>query len=157
MPRPGHLKHWGGTVGCIEQQWKADLHTFTITEKYSCPLCIWSGFEQPAKHVSNRNNHHTMETPLHSKKLLFLRIYFLSSIMELRKCSLQGPYRDVLQQKPNCLFWGWGSTGDSATQEHYAGEALELNFNVLFLALDCGSVDNHCQSLVTLNRTFSGG
>ncbi len=35
--------------------------------------------------------------PLHAKRLVF-RIYFSSSIMELQKCSLACPYREVLEK-----------------------------------------------------------
>ncbi len=64
--------------------------------------------------------------PLHAKRLVF-RIYFSSSIMELQKCSLACPYREVLEK----------------SQVIYRGLCYSKLWILSYLSLDVWWNENH--------------
>lgn len=73
-------------------------------------------FGQPARQESDKKIVTIHWKTIPYQETLVFRVYFSSSIMELQKCSLANPYREVLEQSH--VYWlglvdtgGFGSVG----------------------------------------------
>lgn len=88
-----------------------------IHKRYSFSHCIQKvSFGQPARQESDKKIVTIHWKTIPYQETLVFRVYFSSSIMELQKCSLANPYREVLEQSHVYLLGlvdagGFGSVG----------------------------------------------
>lgn len=88
-----------------------------IHKRYSFSHCIQKvSFGQPARQESDKKIVTIHWKTIPYQETLVFRVYFSSSIMELQKCSLANPCREVLEQSHVYLLGlvdtrGFGSVG----------------------------------------------
>lgn len=91
-----------------------------IHKRYSFSHCIQKvSFGQPARQESDKRIVTIHWKTIPYQETLVFRVYFSSSIMELQKCSLANPYREVLEQSHVYLL-GLVDTGCFGSVEYLA-------------------------------------